>query len=120
MKSHVKALVVGGGAVGTSIAYHLAKAGWQDVMLLERDELTSGSTWHAAGLLPLFNMSYATTHIHKYSVDYYKTLEAETGLNAGFSVVGNSRVAQTIKLVRLGDFLNLKSSLEDALNFLKN
>ena len=72
MKSHVKALVVGGGAVGTSIAYHLAKAGWQDVLLLERDELTSGSTWHAAGLLPLFNMSYATTHIHKYSVDFYK------------------------------------------------
>ena len=55
MKSHVKALVVGGGAVGTSIAYHLARAGWQDVVLLERDELTSGSTWHAAGLLPLFN-----------------------------------------------------------------
>ena len=95
MKTNVKALVVGGGAVGTSIAYHLAKAGWQDVMLLERDELTSGSTWHAAGLLPLFNMSYATTHIHKYSVDFYKTLEEETGLNAGFSVVGNLRMAQT-------------------------
>jgi dimethylglycine dehydrogenase len=95
MKTHVRALVVGGGAVGASIAYHLAKAGWQDVMLLERDELTSGSTWHAAGLLPLFNMSYATTHIHKYSVDFYKTLEAETGLNAGFSVVGNLRMAQT-------------------------
>ena len=57
MKTQVKALVVGGGAVGTSIAYHLAKAGWDDVMLIERDELTSGSTWHAAGLLPLFNMS---------------------------------------------------------------
>jgi dimethylglycine dehydrogenase len=95
MKTHVKALVVGGGAVGTSIAYHLAKAGWDDVMLLERDELTSGSTWHAAGLLPLFNMSYATTHIHKYSVEFYKALEAETGLNAGFSVVGNLRMAQT-------------------------
>lgn len=95
MKTHVKALVIGGGAVGTSIAYHLAKAGWSDVMLLERDELTSGSTWHAAGLLPLFNMSYATTHIHKYSVDFYKTLEAETGLNAGFAVVGNLRMAQT-------------------------
>ncbi|NNE79577.1 MAG: FAD-dependent oxidoreductase [Silicimonas sp.] len=95
MKTHVKALVVGGGAVGTSIAYHLAKAGWDDVMLLERDELTSGSTWHAAGLLPLFNMSYATTHIHKYSVDFYKSLEAETGLNAGFAVVGNLRMAQT-------------------------
>ena len=57
MKTNVKAVVVGGGAVGTSIAYHLAKGGWNDVMLLERDELTSGSTWHAAGLLPLFNMS---------------------------------------------------------------
>ena len=95
MKTMVKALVVGGGAVGTSIAYHLAKAGWDDVMLLERDELTSGSTWHAAGLLPLFNMSYATTHIHKYSVDFYKSLEEETGLNAGFAVVGNLRMAQT-------------------------
>ncbi len=95
MKTQVKALVVGGGAVGTSIAYHLARAGWDDVMLIERDELTSGSTWHAAGLLPLFNMSYATTHIHKYSVDFYKTLEEETGLNAGFYVVGNLRMAQT-------------------------
>ncbi|WP_371168415.1 GcvT family protein [Aliiroseovarius sp. 2305UL8-7] len=95
MKTQVKALVVGGGAVGSSIAYHLAKAGWDDVMLLERDELTSGSTWHAAGLLPLFNMSYATTHIHDYSVKFYKELEAETGLNAGFAVVGNLRMAQT-------------------------
>ena len=95
MKTNVKACVVGGGAVGASIAYHLAKAGWKDVVLLERDELTSGSTWHAAGLLPLFNMSYATTHIHDYSVKFYKELEAETGLNAGFSIVGNLRMAQT-------------------------
>lgn len=95
MKNHVKALVVGGGAVGTSIAYHLAAAGWEDVMLLERDELTSGSTWHAAGLLPYFNMSYATTHIHDYSIKFYKSLEEETGLNAGFAVVGNLRMAQT-------------------------
>ncbi|MDO6728458.1 FAD-dependent oxidoreductase [Marinovum sp. 2_MG-2023] len=95
MKSHVKAIVVGGGAVGTSVAYHVARAGWSDVVLLERDELTSGSTWHAAGLLPLFNMSYATSHIHDYSVKFYKTLEEETGLNAGFSVVGNLRMAQS-------------------------
>lgn len=95
MKSHARAVVVGGGAVGAGIAYHLARAGWSDVVLLERDELTSGSTWHAAGLLPLFNMSYATSHIHDYSVKFYKTLEAETGLNAGFSVVGNLRMAQT-------------------------
>jgi dimethylglycine dehydrogenase len=95
MRSHVRAVVVGGGAVGTAIAYHLAKAGWTDTVLLERDELTSGSTWHAAGLLPLFNMGYATSHIHDYSVKFYKTLEAETGLNAGFAVVGNLRMAQS-------------------------
>jgi dimethylglycine dehydrogenase len=110
MKTNVKALVVGGGAVGTSIAYHLAKAGWDDVMLLERDELTSGSTWHAAGLLPLFNMSYATTHIHKYSVDFYKELEAETGLNAGFAVVGNLRMAQTKE--RMDEYMLYASTAE--------
>jgi dimethylglycine dehydrogenase len=110
MKTTVKALVIGGGAVGTSIAYHLAKAGWDDVMLLERDELTSGSTWHAAGLLPLFNMSYATTHIHKYSVDFYKELEAETGLNAGFAVVGNLRMAQTQE--RMDEFMLYASTAE--------
>ena len=95
MRTHARAVVVGGGAVGASIAYHLAKAGWKDVVLLERDELTAGSTWHAAGLLPLFNMSYAVSHIHDRSVKLYKALEAETGLNAGFSVVGNLRMAQT-------------------------
>ena len=110
MQTHVKALVVGGGAVGTSIAYHLAKAGWKDVMLLERDELTSGSTWHAAGLLPLFNMSYATTHIHKYSVDFYKTLEEETGLDAGFFVVGNLRMAQTQE--RMDEYMLYASTAE--------
>ncbi|MDE0210706.1 MAG: FAD-dependent oxidoreductase, partial [Boseongicola sp.] len=73
----------------------LAKAGWKDVLLLERDELTSGSTWHAAGLLPYFNMSYATTHIHDHSIRFYKTLEEETGLNPGFQVVGNLRMAQS-------------------------
>jgi len=111
MKTHVKALVVGGGAVGTGIAYHLAKAGW-DTMLVERDELTSGSTWHAAGLLPLFNMSYATTHIHKYSVDFYKSLEAETGLNAGFAVVGNLRMAQTDE--RMDEYMLYSSVAETA------
>ena len=110
MKTQVKALVVGGGAVGTAIAYHLAKAGWDDVMLLERDELTSGSTWHAAGLLPLFNMSYATTHIHKYSVDFYKQLEEETGLNAGFAVVGNLRMAQTQE--RMDEYMLYASTAE--------
>ena len=111
MKTHVKALVVGGGAVGTGICYHLAKAGW-DTMLVERDELTSGSTWHAAGLLPLFNMGYATTHIHKHSVDFYKGLEAETGLNPGFYVVGNLRMAQTD--ARMDEYMLYSSVAETA------
>ncbi|MDP2064229.1 MAG: FAD-dependent oxidoreductase [Phaeovulum sp.] len=111
MKTHVKALVVGGGAVGCGIAYHLAKAGWE-TLLVERDELTSGSTWHAAGLLPLFNMGYATTHIHKYSVDFYKALEAETGLNAGFAVVGNLRMAQTA--ARMDEYMLYSSVAETA------
>lgn len=110
MKTQVKALVVGGGAVGTSIAYHLARAGWDDVVLLERDELTSGSTWHAAGLLPYFNMSYATTHIHDYSIKFYKTLEEETGLNAGFAVVGNLRMAQTD--ARMDEYMLYASTAE--------
>ncbi|PZO67860.1 MAG: diguanylate cyclase [Paracoccus denitrificans] len=94
MKTHVKALVVGGGAVGCGILLALARRGW-DTMLVERDELTAGSTWHAAGLLPLFNMNYATTHIHDYSVKLYSRLEEETGLNAGFTRCGNLRMAQT-------------------------
>ncbi|AXC50902.1 FAD-dependent oxidoreductase [Paracoccus suum] len=94
MKTHVKALVVGGGAVGCGILLALARRGW-DTMLVERDELTAGSTWHAAGLLPLFNMGYATTHIHDFSVKLYARLEEETGLNAGFTRCGNLRMAQT-------------------------
>ena len=95
MKSKAKVVVVGGGAVGVSTLYHLAKKGWSDVVLVERKELTSGSTWHAAGLLPLFNMSYSVGQLHKYAVDLYKTLEEETGQNVGFSVVSNIRLAST-------------------------
>ena len=77
-----------------SALYHLAKKGWgDDVVLLEKAELTSGSTWHAAGLLPLFNMSYSVGQIHKYSVNLYQTLEEETGQPVGFSQVGNLRLA---------------------------
>ena len=110
MKTQVKALVVGGGAIGASVAYHLAKAGWDDVVLMERDELTAGSTWHAAGLLPLFNMSYAVSHIHQYSVEFYKSLEEETGLNAGFSIVGNLRMARTQE--RMDEYMLYASTAE--------
>ncbi len=93
MKTHARVVVIGGGAVGVSTLYHLAKKGWSDVVLLERSELTAGSTWHAAGLLPLFNMSYTVGQLHKYSVDLYKRLPAETGQDVSFHVTGNLRLA---------------------------
>ena len=95
MKSKTKVVVIGGGVVGASMLYHLAKKGCTDAVLVERKELTSGSTWHAAGLLPLFNMSYSVGQLHKYAVNLYKTLEKETGQNVGFSVVSNIRLAST-------------------------
>ncbi|MGV1954637.1 FAD-dependent oxidoreductase [Agrobacterium tumefaciens] len=95
MKTHARAVVIGGGVVGVSTLYHLAKKGWSDSVLIERKELTSGSTWHAAGLLPLFNMSYSVGQIHKYSVKFYEELQEETGMNVGFSKVSNIRLART-------------------------
>ncbi len=93
MKSHARVVVIGGGAVGVSTLYHLAHKGWSDVVLVERAELTAGSTWHAAGLLPLFNMSYTVGQLHKYSIDLYKRLPAETGQDVSFHVTGNLRLA---------------------------
>ena len=93
MKTHARVVVIGGGVVGVSTLYHLAQKGWSDVVLLERAELTAGSTWHAAGLLPLFNMSYTVGQLHKYSVDLYKRLPAETGQEVSFHVTGNLRLA---------------------------
>jgi dimethylglycine dehydrogenase len=93
MKTQARVVVIGGGAVGVSTLYHLTKKGWSDVVLLERAELTAGSTWHAAGLLPLFNMSYTVGQLHKYSVDLYKRLPAETGQEVSFHVTGNLRLA---------------------------
>ena len=95
MRTHARAVVIGGGVVGVGTLYHLVKKGWSDVVLVERKELTSGSTWHAAGLLPLFNLSYSVGQIHKYSVRLYKTLEQETGQHVGLREVTNIRLACT-------------------------
>ena len=94
MKTEAKVVVIGGGVVGVSALYHIARKGWgDDAVLFEKAELTSGSTWHAAGLLPLFNMSYSVGQIHQYSVDIYNDLERETGQSVGFQRVGNIRLA---------------------------
>ena len=95
MRNNTRVVVIGGGVVGVSTLYHLAKKGWSDVMLLERKALPSGSTWHAAGLLPLFNMSYSVGQIHKYSVALYERLETETGQAIGLKQVSNIRLART-------------------------
>ncbi|MEJ1994778.1 MAG: FAD-dependent oxidoreductase [Limibacillus sp.] len=110
MKSHARVVVIGGGAVGVSTLYHLAKKGWSDVVLVERKELTSGSTWHAAGLLPLFNMSYSVGQIHKYSVKFYQELEKETGQDVGFSKCSNIRLATNQD--RMDEFMQYKGVAE--------
>src|SRR5215472_13353122 len=89
-----RVVVVGGGIIGCSVAYHLAHMGWRDVVLLERDRLTSGTTWHAAGLIVTFgSTSETSTEMRKYTRDLYSKLEAETGQSTGFKPVGFIEVA---------------------------
>ncbi|MCX7287912.1 MAG: FAD-dependent oxidoreductase [Rhodobacterales bacterium] len=90
-----RAVVIGGGISGCSVAYHLAKAGWTDVVLLERRKLTSGTTWHAAGLIGQLRGSANMTRLAKYSADLYRGLEAETGVATGMKQVGSISVALT-------------------------
>ncbi|MES2664814.1 MAG: FAD-dependent oxidoreductase [Pseudomonadota bacterium] len=92
---HARAVVIGGGVSGCSVAYHLAKAGWTDVVLLERQKLTSGTTWHAAGLIGQLRGSANMTRLAKYSADLYVKLEAETGVATGMRQVGSISVALT-------------------------
>ena len=95
MLSQARVVVVGGGCVGVNILYSLASMGWRDVILLERTELTAGSTWHAAGLIPLYSFSYAFGRVIGKSIDKYEGLEAETGQAVGWHKCGQLRVANT-------------------------
>ena len=95
MKTHAQVVVIGGGLVGCSILYHLAKLGWSDVVLLERDELTSGSTWHAAANIHGLHDSTNISRIQHYTMNLYKELEAETGQGCGVFQPGSLYLAQT-------------------------
>ncbi len=95
MKTHAQAVVIGGGLVGCSILYHLAKLGWTDVVLLERDELTSGSTWHAAANIHGLHDNNNITRIQHYTMNLYKELEKETGQGCGVFQSGSLYLAQT-------------------------
>ena len=94
LPEHARVVVIGGGIIGTSVAYHLAHAGWKDVVLLERNRLTSGTTWHAAGLVVTFgSISETSTEFRKYTRDLYTRLEAETGQSTGFKQTGFIEIA---------------------------
>jgi 4-methylaminobutanoate oxidase (formaldehyde-forming) len=93
--SHARVVIIGGGVIGCSVAYHLARQGWRDVVLLERKQLTSGTTWHAAGLIAQLRATANMTKLAKYSQELYGNLEAETGVATGFRRVGSITVALT-------------------------
>jgi len=88
-----KVVIIGGGVAGCSVAYHLSKFGWKDIVLLERDQLTSGTTWHAAGLIGQLGSSATITKLRNYSLNLYKQLEKETGLSTGLKQNGSLTVA---------------------------
>jgi glycine cleavage system T protein len=95
LPTKARAVIIGGGISGCSVAYHLAKLGWTDIVLLERKQLTSGTTWHAAGLIGQLRASQNMTRLAKYSADLYVKLEAETGVATGMRQVGSITVALT-------------------------
>ena len=95
LPTHARVVIIGGGVIGCSVAYHLAKLGWKDVILLERKQLTSGTTWHAAGLIGQLRTSSNMTKLAKYSADLYLGLEAETGVATGMRQCGSVSVALT-------------------------
>jgi len=98
--NHARAVIIGGGVAGCSVAYHLAKQGWKDIVLLERKQLTCGTTWHAAGLIAQLRATKNMTRLAKYSQELYGDLEAETGVATGFKRVGSITVALTKRRCR--------------------
>ena len=105
-----KVVVIGGGVAGCSVAYHLAKFGWKDTILLERDQLTSGTTWHAAGLVGQLGATATITKLRKYSLNLYKELEKKTGLSTGLKQNGAITVASTKE--RLQELLRQATSAQ--------
>src|SRR5215813_12400644 len=95
MKSHVQVVVIGGGVVGCSVLYHLTKAGWRDVVLIERSELTSGSSWHAAGNVHTFNLDSNVARLQQYTIKLYKEIEAISGQSCGVHITGGLMLAGT-------------------------
>ena len=127
MKSSARAVIIGGGVVGASTLYHLARIGWSDVLLVEKSELTSGSTWHAAGGMHTFNGEANISRLQKYTIDLYREIEALSGQSCGLHPNGGLMLAATpgeldsLKLIcSRARYLGMETemiSLEEALNF---
>jgi glycine/D-amino acid oxidase-like deaminating enzyme len=107
MVQHTRVVIIGGGAVGVSSLYHLAKTGWTDCVLLEQNELTSGSTWHAAGNCPTFSTSWGLLKLQKYSAELYRRLGDEVGYPINYHIVGAIRLAHTRE--RMDEFKHVRS-----------
>lgn len=111
LPKHAQVVIIGGGIHGCSVAYHLAKEGWTDVVLLERKKLTSGTTWHAAGLVGRLQGSHATTEFAQYGSDLFKELERETGQETGYRCPGSISIAtnheRMAELRRQADFASI-------------
>ena len=90
-----RVVIIGGGSVGTSCLYHLAKAGWRDCVLLEKNELTAGSTWHAAGNVPTFSTSWSLMNMQRYSTELYRGLGAAVDYPMNYHVTGSIRLAHS-------------------------
>src|ERR1700680_3512183 len=95
LPARARAVIVGGGVIGCSVAYHLTKMGWSDIVLLERKTLTSGTTWHAAGLVGQLRQSINMTQLARYTAELYRGLEAETGQATGYRQCGSLSLATT-------------------------
>ena len=102
LPAQARVVIIGGGVVGCSVAYHLAKLGWTDIVLLERKQLTSGTTWHAAGLIGQLRATQNLTMLAKYSAELYAGLEAETGVATGYRQTGS--VGAALSHERLEEF----------------
>src|SRR5262249_1117042 len=127
MKSETKAVVIGGGVVGASVLYHLARIGWSDVMLIEKSELTSGSTWHAAGGMHTFNGEANISRLQKSTIDLYREIEKLSGQsctlhpNGGLMLAANQGELDSLKLIcSRARYLGMETemiSVQEALDF---
>ena len=95
LPQRARAVIIGGGVIGCSVAYHLSQLGWTDVLVLEQGSLSGGTTWHAAGLVGQLRATEASTRLVQYGADLYSRLEEETGLGTGYRVCGGLTVART-------------------------